>query len=124
MPSSRLGSLVYRHSRAAALILAGALGSAAWAAQPSPEIARARDLRALVLNDCGSCHGMTLRGGLGPALLPETLAPKGQAFVAEMIRVGNPANAMPAWGSLLSPSDITWIAQSLVEGRLLNAAQP
>lgn len=115
---------MFRHSRGAALILAGALGSAAWAAQPSPESVRARELRALVLNDCGSCHGMTLRGGLGPALLPETLAPKGQAYVAEMIRVGNPANAMPAWGALLSASDITWIAESLVEGRLLKAVKP
>ena len=115
---------MFRRSCGAGLIWAVALGSAAWAAQPEPEAARARELRALVLNDCGSCHGMTLRGGLGPALLPATLSLKGQAYVAEMIRVGNPANAMPAWGAMLSPSDITWIAQSLVEGRLLTPVKP
>ena len=44
------------------------------AAEPSP--ARQKELIHLVRQDCGSCHGMTLQGGLGPALLPATLADK------------------------------------------------
>lgn len=41
---------------------------------PSPE--RQRALVHLVRQDCGSCHGMTLQGGLGPALTPEALRDK------------------------------------------------
>jgi mono/diheme cytochrome c family protein len=49
-------------------------------AEPStagaPDAARQKELVRLVRQDCGSCHGMTLRGGLGPALLPENLRDK------------------------------------------------
>ena len=38
--------------------------------------ARQNELQYFIKHDCGSCHGMTLKGGLGPALLPETLAAK------------------------------------------------
>ena len=34
---------------------------------------RQDQLRYLLRQDCGSCHGMTLKGGLGPALLPDNL---------------------------------------------------
>ena len=48
--------------------------TAALAAEP--DVARQKQLVHLVRQDCGSCHGMTLNGGLGPALLPETLKDK------------------------------------------------
>jgi hypothetical protein len=38
-------------------------------ADPTPR-QRQKELIHLVRQDCGSCHGMTLQGGLGPALLP------------------------------------------------------
>ena len=28
---------------------------------------RSEELRNLLIQDCGSCHGITLKGGLGPA---------------------------------------------------------
>ena len=34
---------------------------------------RQAELSHMVKQDCGSCHGMTLKGGLGPALLEENL---------------------------------------------------
>ena len=41
-------------------------------------------LVALVREDCGSCHGRTLKGGLGPPLLPEALAGR----MEEVLRKG------------------------------------
>jgi len=34
---------------------------------------RQTELLYLLKHDCGSCHGMTRKGGLGPALLPANL---------------------------------------------------
>ena len=34
---------------------------------------RISELNNLLIQDCGSCHGMTMKGGLGPALTPEVL---------------------------------------------------
>ena len=39
-----------------------------------PEATRERALVRMVRQDCGSCHGMRLTGGLGPALTREALA--------------------------------------------------
>ena len=56
------------------LVLALNFCGTAWAAedvaQPgaSPDAARRAELVTLVRQDCGSCHGLTLKGGLGPAL--------------------------------------------------------
>ncbi|HAF55336.1 MAG TPA: cytochrome C55X NirC, partial [Thauera sp.] len=50
----------------AALVSALASASDARPAQPDPQ--RARELIHIVRQDCGSCHGLTLKGGLGPAL--------------------------------------------------------
>ena len=35
-----------------------------------------RQLEHLLLQDCGSCHGLRLTGGLGPAITSEALAGK------------------------------------------------
>ena len=123
-PSSRLGPIVCRPRLFARVLMVVVCALPARAADGVLPQARVQALRQLVLNDCGSCHGLTLRGGLGPALRPELLAPKGQAYVEAMIREGNPANAMPAWKDMLSPSEVTWIAQSLIDGRLLPSEKP
>ncbi|MGD8874759.1 MAG: cytochrome c, partial [Gammaproteobacteria bacterium] len=39
----------------------------------APDAGRQAQLLYLLKHDCGSCHGMTRKGGLGPALLPENL---------------------------------------------------
>ena len=36
------------------------------------DAARQNELLYFIKHDCGSCHGMTLKGGLGPALLPDS----------------------------------------------------
>lgn len=72
--------------------------------------AQRRDaLRTLVHQDCGSCHGMRLSGGLGPALTPAALQDKNHEFLAITIREGRPGTPMPPWKTLLSEADIEWI---------------
>jgi cytochrome c55X len=70
----------------------------------------------LVRQDCGSCHGLTLKGGLGPALLPQNLAGKDEDALADIILGGVPGTPMPPWRGLISENDAHWIAGKLKEG--------
>lgn len=62
--------------RFAAVLSALLLGAVPAFAQsePAPDASRSRELVRMVRQDCGSCHGMRLTGGLGPALTREALA--------------------------------------------------
>ena len=73
-------------------------------------------LKNLVRQDCGSCHGLTLKGGLGPALLPDALAGRDIETLAAIILDGLPGTPMPPWKSELSRDDALWIATRLKEG--------
>ena len=84
------------------------------AAEPSPQ--RVAKLTYMVRQDCGSCHGMTLAGGLGPALLPAALKGKPAAYIKYVILNGNKDTAMPGWSPLLSEPDAEWIAERLLSG--------
>ena len=77
---------------------------------------RQSELTSLVRQDCGSCHGMTLKGGLGKPLLPEALAHLDAESIASIILEGVPGQPMPAWKGLISNEDAAWIAQRLKEG--------
>ena len=91
-----------------------ALAQPASSALPSTE--RQRELVHLVRQDCGSCHGMTLQGGLGPPLLPATLADKpAEGLVATIIggRLGTP---MPPWHRFLTEDEAKWIVAKLMAG--------
>jgi cytochrome c55X len=100
--------------RATALLLTLALAQAA-AAQAVPA-ARQGELVRLVRQDCGSCHGMRLTGGLGPALTRASLADKPAAAMAATIFHGRPGTPMPGWGAMLTPAEAQWIAEQLVAG--------
>ena len=67
----------------------------------------------LLLQDCGSCHGMTLKGGLGPALTQERLAVYDVDTLTTIILEGLPGTAMPPWRDLLSAEEARWIAETL-----------
>jgi len=84
------------------------------APRPEPVLAN------LVLQDCGSCHGMTLKGGLGPPLRPENLDPLPVEATAAIIREGVPDTAMPPWKPLLAPEEIDWISRQLKAGTLVS----
>ena len=98
-------------SSATMLVTLAALCPAAAFAQPVPD-----KLTPLVRQDCGSCHGLTLKGGLGPALLPQNLAGRDEGVLAEIILGGVPGTPMPPWRGLLSEQDARWIARQLKEG--------
>ncbi len=78
--------------------------------------ARQNELLHFIKHDCGSCHGMTLKGGLGPALLPETLAAKPKDYLVSTILEGRQNTAMPPWKTMLSKNDAIWITEQLQNG--------
>ncbi len=91
-----------------------------WASTASvaaePDVARQKELVHLVRQDCGSCHGMTLQGGLGPALLPADLRDKPVEGLAATIYYGRPGTAMPPWKQFMSEAEANWIVQKLMSG--------
>jgi cytochrome c55X len=80
-------------------------------ADVSPD--RARALEHMVLQDCGSCHGLTLKGGLGRPLTREALAQADPEGLALIILDGIPSTAMPPWRPLLTEDEALWIANYL-----------
>jgi cytochrome c55X len=96
---------------AAVLILAA---SAAGAATPGGD--RQAALLYLLRQDCGSCHGSTLRGGLAPALLPQNLAATPDEALIEAILDGRPGTPMPPWGFEISPDEAAWMVRQLKGG--------
>ncbi len=76
---------------------------------------RAGELQNLLIQDCGSCHGLQMKGGLGPALLPQNLDGKSAEFLSAVILHGRPGTAMPPWKALLSEAEARWIAERLLE---------
>lgn len=98
----------------ALLALTPAVVGAGEAVSPSPQ--RQHELVRMVRHDCGSCHGMTLQGGLGPALTREALVQRPQEYLESMILRGRAGTAMPAWQGLLDADDAQWIARQLKNG--------
>ncbi|MFT4908569.1 MAG: cytochrome c55X [Oleispira sp.] len=81
-----------------------------------PNQQRQQELIHLLKQDCGSCHGMTMKGGLGPALLPENLINKPNHVLVGVIKYGRETLAMPAWDGILNTVEIEWLVAQLKEG--------
>ena len=96
------------------VLLPLALLPALAAAQPDAQ--RSRELVRMVRQDCGSCHGMALTGGLGPALTRAALADKPLDSLEAVIEHGRPGTPMPPWRTMLKPGESRWIAERLVAG--------
>lgn len=75
-------------------------------------------LEHLVVQDCGSCHGLTLKGGLGSDLTAEKLDGAAPETLASIILDGVPGTAMPPWRPLLSEDEALWIANYLKKGMI------
>ncbi|MCE8013769.1 cytochrome c [Halomonas daqingensis] len=84
---------------------------------------RQTELEALLYQDCGSCHGMTLRGGLGPALPRDRMEGFSVEALAHIIQYGIPGSAMPGWKALLSDAEARWLAEHLRTDNRLKTLQ-
>jgi cytochrome c55X len=102
---------------AALLVAAASLAPAALAGD-APEAARQAQLVSLVRQDCGSCHGMTLKGGLGPPLTREALRDKPSTSLVATVLYGRPATPMPPWRGFVTGAEAEWIVRQLQEGTL------
>ncbi|MHC8351287.1 c-type cytochrome [Pseudomonas sp. RT4P38] len=101
--------MVYRH----AVILAALLLICATAVADAQ---RQAQLEHLLTQDCGACHGLHLTGGLGPELTRAALAGKSRDNLIATVTQGRPGTAMPGWAPLLSPDDIRWLVDFLLQG--------
>jgi cytochrome c55X len=101
-------------------VLAGAIGVLASASllAAEPPNQRQAELTHLVRQDCGSCHGMTLKGGLGPALTRDALRDKPAESLVVTVLYGRPGTAMPPWRDFVNEVEAAWIVRQLQEGRL------
>lgn len=101
----------------AGMIAAFCLSVASAAASP-PDIAPERqdELEHMVLQDCGSCHGLTMKGGLGNPITPGALSGRDAAGLAVIILDGVPGTAMPPWSPLITEAEALWIANYLIKG--------
>lgn len=84
--------------------------------QAEPPAERHRELVRLVRQDCGSCHGLTLSGGLGPSLLPEVMAAKPPEAMVATILYGRPGTAMPGWSQFMNEAEAEWVVEALMAG--------
>jgi len=78
--------------------------------------ARQSELVRMVRQDCGSCHGLTLKGGLGPALVAPALKDRPRETLKYTILQGRPGTAMPPWKRFLTEGEAEWIADQLLKG--------
>jgi cytochrome c55X len=96
-----------------AMALACASGMAL-ANEPAP--VRQAELVRLVRQDCGACHGWTLKGGLGPPLVAAALGARPAESLKYTILYGRRGTPMPAWRPFLTEAEVDWIVARLIEG--------
>lgn len=82
----------------------------------APDGQRQAQLENLLKQDCGSCHGLRMTGGLGPPLTRQALAGKSRELLIATVTQGRPGTAMPPWQALLDQQDIAWLVDLLQQG--------
>lgn len=108
------------HKLLAALVLTALPATAQAEVQAEVQIgaqiapARAQELEHMVIQDCGSCHGLTLKGGLGSPLTRAALDGADAGALSAIILDGVPDTAMPPWRPLLTETEALWIARYLL----------
>ena len=102
----------------AGLLLGAGFCGAPVAAEPPADPARRAELVHLLRQDCGSCHGLTLKGGLGPALTRAALAGKAPEGLRATIYHGRPGTPMPPWRGFLTEDEAGWLVDLLMQGTL------
>jgi mono/diheme cytochrome c family protein/DNA-binding beta-propeller fold protein YncE len=94
----------------AALALAALFGGASAQTAPAAPAARA-DAPTLYQQHCASCHGAQRLGGMGPALLPESLARLRKPEALKVIQQGRTATQMQGFAATLGTQDIAALAE-------------
>ena len=97
------------------LVVCLALGLQAQVLADVP-VSRQLALRHMLKQDCGSCHGMTLKGGLGPALTASDVAMKPKQLMHATILNGRPGTPMPPFRGLLTEEEVHWLVELLYKG--------
>ena len=97
---------------ASTMLTAGAVAALAAA----PTLDRQAELIHRLKHDCGSCHGATLKGGLGPPLRPANLTGKADDVLVEVILDGIKGTPMPPWQGEISPQEAAWLVDFLRTG--------
>jgi cytochrome c55X len=82
----------------------------------APDTQRQAELLYLLKHDCGSCHGMTRKGGLGPPLLPEALSDRPQLLLVNTVLDGRSGTPMPPWRGQLTEPEAQWLVEVLRRG--------
>lgn len=80
------------------------------------DAARQAELLYLLKHDCGSCHGMTRKGGLGPPLLPDNLRGRPTVLMENAVLDGRPGTPMPPWRGLLTEQEARWLVEAMRRG--------
>lgn len=117
--------LAIKRSVTAVILILGIISSQASASEAQSDLKngkvsadRAAELTHMLRHDCGSCHGMTLKGGLGPSLLPEQFTDKNADYIKLTILHGRNGTAMPPWKAIISEQDAQWMAEFLLSGKI------
>ena len=79
-------------------------------------VERQAELIYLLRQDCGSCHGMRLEGGLGPPLKPERFRQWDTETLAAAILYGRPGTPMPPRQPFITGPEAHWLAGQLKKG--------
>ncbi len=111
--------MIHSDARFGRFIVAGLtilLAATSASAGPAPDPARRAQLAHWLRDDCGACHGMTLKGGLGSPLTAEALADKPLESLVQTVLHGRPGTAMPPWAPFVTESEATWLIEQLVAG--------
>lgn len=87
-----------------------------FAGASAPDPARQAELLKLVRQDCGSCHGLRMEGGLGLPLSPLALRGKSPEGLKLTILYGRTGTAMPPWSPFLSEDEAGWMVDVLLKG--------
>lgn len=86
------------------------------AAAAEPGLERQTELLYFLKHDCGSCHGLARKGGLGSPLLPENLGARDDDDLVGIILDGIPGTPMPPWRALLTEGEVRFMVKSIKEG--------
>jgi cytochrome c55X len=99
-------------------VLLLAMGFALPVLADEPPRARQNELLYLLEQDCGSCHGLRLKGGLGPPLLPADIAEQPDEALVDAILLGRPGTPMPPWDVEITEAEVTWLVGRLRTGKV------